>query len=515
MTTSITSASVNVKDFGATGDGVTLDRAAIQSAIDALNAIYVATGRQQTLAFSDGVFLLDAVNYLRDDGITVDGAMSLLLRDGVHLQGRGTLKLMDSAYGPGAFFRIVASRDATRLSNASISGITIDGNSAHQLASNQCNNIVLECLDNVVVDNVTSLNANGTSIMLRGTVDSWMTNCAVRHSKVQGATNIGIQCAQFDGLRIDGNSVSACANNGIDVYGDVQDVLECHGRNFSVVGNIVNGALVGIFLETVRLGTVTGNVATNCSLFGVTVNRGNGEPNGIVISGNEINAIPTGVRVTGDTGGVSIRANSISDFTDAGIKLGDGAGGGVSYVDVSGNFFRPASNTVPIIAIAGAAASFNTGRDNTVLSAGIAASLLCTNTAIAPYQNHVGGFRVLPFQSGPDLFGQFAQIGILSTLTGSAAAVKLELTGPHDVVIPDNSGGKVMVTCYQATNGAVYLEQPYLKTAGTLVLGPQTVVANGPNPCSIAMAAGNIRITPLAAYTNLAWGLHYVAMPSA
>ena len=171
MTTSITSASVNVnvKDFGAIGDGVTLDRATIQSAIDALNAIYVATGRQQSLEFSDGVFLLDAVTYLRDDGITVFGAMSLLLRDGVHLQGRGTLKLMDSAYGPGAFFRIFASRDVTRLSNASISGITIDGNSAHQLASDQCNNIVLECLDNVVVENVTSLNANGASIMLRPT----------------------------------------------------------------------------------------------------------------------------------------------------------------------------------------------------------------------------------------------------------------------------------------------------------------------------------------------------------
>ena len=510
MTTSITSASVNVKDFGAIGDGVTLDRATIQSAIDALNAIYVATGRQQSLEFSDGVFLLDAVTYLRDDGITVFGAMSLLLRDGVHLQGRGTLKLMDSAYGPGAFFRIFASRDVTRLSNASISGITIDGNSAHQLASDQCNNIVLECLDNVVVENVTSLNANGASIMLRGTVDSWMTNCAVRHCKVQGATNIGIQCAQFDGLRIEGNSVSACANNGIDVYGD-NGSTTCHGINFSVVGNVVNGALVGVFLETVSHGTVSGNVIAHCTMFGATVNRIHGEPGSIIISGNEINAVPAGVRITGDTGGVSIRANSISDFTDAGVKLGDGAGGGVSYVDVSGNFFRPASNTVPIIAIAGAAASFNTGRDNTVLSAGIAASLLCANTAIAPYQNHVGGFRVLPFQSGPDIVGQLAQFGAVSSLAGSAKATALA----YDVAIPDNSGGKLMITGFQAAGAAQYAEQPYVKQAGVLVLGTPAVVAGAAAVYATTGVAGNIRITSLAAGTDLAWGLHYVAMPSA
>lgn len=508
MTTSITSASVNVKDFGATGDGVTLDRAAIQAAIDALNGIYVATGRQQSLDISDGVFLLDSVNYLRDDGVTMFGAMSLLLRDGVHIEGRGTLKVMDSAYGAGAFFRVFASRDVMRLSNASISGITIDGNSAHQLASEQCNNIVLECLDNVVIDNVTSLNANGNGIMLRGTAASYMSNCAVRHCKVHGVTNIGIQCSQFDGLRIDGNSVSACVNNGIDLYGD-DGSITCHGKNFSVVGNVVDGALVGVFLETVSHGTVSGNVVTNCSLFGATVNRIHGEPNSIVISGNDISAIPTGMRVTGDTGGVLIRANSISDFSDAGVKLGDGAGGSVSYVDVSGNFFRPASNTVPIIAIAGAAASFNSGRDNTVLSAGIAAALLCTNTATAPYQNHVGGFRVLPFQSGPDVFGQLAQLGAVSTLTGSAVATALA----YDVAIPDNSGGKVMITGLQTASAAQYVEQPYVKKAGTLVLGTPVAAAGATSVYSIANVAGNIRITPLAAGTDLAWGLHYVAMP--
>ena len=506
MTTLIHAASVNVKDFGATGDGVTIDRSAIQSAIDALNAIYVATGRQQSLDMSDGVFLLDAVNYVRDDGVTVYGAMSLLMRDGVHIHGHGTLKMMDSAYGAGAFFRIFASRDVMRLSNASIKDITIDGNSQHQLASGQCNNIVLESQDNVVIDNVTSLNANGNSIMLRGTTDSYMTNCTVRHCKVNTATGIGIQCSQFNGLRIDGNTVSACGNNGIDVYGE-NGTTECHGRNFSMTGNIVDGALIGLFLETVSHGTVTGNVATNC-LIGATVNRINGEPNSIIISSNEISASPTGMRVTGDTGGVAIRGNSINDFSSGGVKLGDGAAGGVSYVDVSGNCFKPANNTTPIIAIAGAAASFNTGRDNTVLSLGIAASSLYKNTASASYQNSVGGFRVLPFQSGPDVFGQLGQFAALSTLTGSAAATALA----QDVVIPDHSGGTLMITGFHAS-GSQYIEQPYLKTAGALVLGTPTTVGSGTASCTIAVVAGNIRLSPLAAGTSLAWGLHYVSMP--
>ncbi|WP_181038813.1 NosD domain-containing protein [Arthrobacter sp. Y81] len=368
---------LNVKapPYNAKGDGVAVDRAAIQSAINDANASYAATGQRQSVFIPSGVYLLDSINYVKDDATTF-GATSLKLLDGVELSGTGTLKVKNNAYGAGAFYRAISSRNGG-ASNAGVSGITIDGNKANQVGSSQCSNIMIEALANITVDNVKSVNANGNGIMVRGTRTTAATNLRITRNTVTNCTCVGIQCSQFDGLVIADNYVANTADNCIDIYGENGTILS-NARNWSITGNTVRNGLVGIFPETSRDGIVSANTVSGCTI-GVSINRINGQPIGVVISGNVIVACPTGVSVSGDTGGIQVRGNFIRDFTATGVQLGGGSGN-ISYVTVEGNDFQPNGATTYLINVAGSLAAFLRARNNSTTATNRAYDLMNTAT---------------------------------------------------------------------------------------------------------------------------------------
>lgn len=505
MTTKIsgrmTSTSVySVSDFGAKGDGVADDTAAIQAAIDA-----VSTSGGGSVLVPPGVFLLGALPYYTDAG-PVYGAHSIKMKDNVHLRGLGpgsVLKVKNGAYGGGAFYRAISSRDGTMLSNARISDLTVDGNKSNQIASVQCSNIVLECLSDVAVERVRSINSNGNGIMVRGTTTTFGTNLAVRDCVVNNCSAIGIQSSQFFNLTITGNRVSATTDNGIDVYGE-DGTTVVHASEFLITNNVVHQSSVGVFCETVGNGVVQGNTVNTC-LIGYVVNRINGQPIGISFTGNRSNGCNYDYRVTGDTGGIKIHGNSGNGASAACVQLGAG-GGNCSYVEVTGNTFTPASGTVPIISTTGAnQVSFCTGKLNTVISATITQPYLYMAGATISVVNTFDSFKVLPNQIGRDLYGYDAEMKKLTLLNASVD----NTSGPVDIPIDDHTGGQIIVTADKAGVGTSTWVVPFIKKT-TLVLGTsQKAILTADPITSLTVVSNNARLTLGGASTYVKYAVQY------
>lgn len=289
---------------------------------------------------------------------SASGVYGIMLRDGVTLVGPGRgvpcLRLKDSAFGAGAYGRLITSLDGTRLTNAGLRDLDVDGNVSGQnfdaAGNNQVNGILLEAASNVHVERCSIHDTNGTGSMVRGTVANPCSTISQRDNVIDNIGNIGLQCSQFDQLVMSGNIINGCLNNGIDIYGDAgASSPPSQGTRFAIVSNTIHDTLGGIFPETVLTGTINGNVVTG-STYGVTCNRIYSPPGAINISGNTFSECDYGVRVTGDQGQLcAISDNLIILPNAAGIRLG--GGGNVSKVVVTGNTALGTNSTVPWLQI--------------------------------------------------------------------------------------------------------------------------------------------------------------------
>lgn len=335
----------DVRAFGAKADGVTDDAPAIQRAIDA-----VAQGGGGVVTLSPGTYLL---RYRpSDDG---DGGSALTLRSGVTIEGtdrdRCILRLADAQLGPGSYARIIASKG--EIAKATLRNFSIDGNRAGQgqFRDEFGGAAVLlgwkgRCVD-IVVENLKVANAVGQGIMLQGTIGNLSRNLRIANNLVERTSFIGIQCSQFDGVEITGNTINACYDNAIDVYGDdtAGHSTIATSHRATITDNIIRGCSIGVFLETVADCVAARNTIADCRTAGVRINRIHGEPRNLTVERNQISGTPIGVAMGGDTGGVVIRGNTIRGFAKAGIEFSYN----VSQVTATGNQFVPADAKTPII----------------------------------------------------------------------------------------------------------------------------------------------------------------------
>ena len=294
--------SVNVKAFGALGDGVTDDRVALQRAIDA------------AVSAGGGQVYLPAGQYRLTGKIT--------LGDGVDLAGIGSASALKPDF-PKPLNRVIDNDWENGNRNISLRNFKLD-----RSGGNVVHGILLNGVENLLIDGI---EISGTPSMLSGCISVSgvgpkirlvSTNVRIVNCLLADTENFGMHFGYVDGGVMSNNTAR---NAGREVFG-VEPDPGVWATNVVISGNSIVGT-------TKINGTATG-------LIIVTVTSG-GSVNGVTVSGNVMrqpsvsDTLNPGIAVLGATA-VSISGNTIHEMDGPGISIGD-AGNPTTGVLVSGN----------------------------------------------------------------------------------------------------------------------------------------------------------------------------------
>jgi hypothetical protein len=231
-----TALAVNVKVFGATGDGTTDDRAAIQSAIDSI---------------SSGVVIFPAGDYLIGNngsgvGLTLKPNVSLISFESASvylLAGANSIKLLNYVNPNSSTLVsnfVISGINLSSNSKTGCTGINIDGNttsarcsyiqiSEMQLNGTFSNGIYLKYCANTYLSNL-FVSLPSVGVTLDNCADSDLVNV-----KVQNGSSYGFQIIGGAGAFDEGTRLSNCSTNGqgYGLYINGADWGICTGCSFT------------------------------------------------------------------------------------------------------------------------------------------------------------------------------------------------------------------------------------------------------------------------------------------
>jgi hypothetical protein len=214
--------SVSVKDFGAVGDGVTDDTAAIQAALNAAN--------NKTLLFNEGTYLVS--KGVSDYVLEVPNSISI-----VGTEAQVTIKLSTAT---GTAYMLGRS---TASSHFSMEGIILDGNST-VLTGINCNGVHLPEASIVKSKNNVYLNLKDQGSALGG--------------KGIYANNSTLYISE---INVENDTFSNITRNAVQTYNGTQiTIKDCYGTGFLTSFTDINGQILGV------------NVRTKCTIKNNVVN---------------------------------------------------------------------------------------------------------------------------------------------------------------------------------------------------------------------------------------------------
>jgi len=395
--------SLNVRDYGAVGDGVTDDTTAIQRALDAKTA----TGC--TVFVPDGVYLIQTITVKSNTTLTGSAAAvfksSSFYRPLISIKGNDISLSNLTVEGDNKAncgISIVGPSADINLNSVSVQNISQPTNSAHSLYYYAPVGIHIEgdnthvLLDGVTIRNVWALNTSGPAWphkVARGilisnfsyqgiTKDVTIQNSLIDKVGpkddgdgivVQNFTqdvvlkilnNTFNHChkraikIQSPGVTISGNKINNpfSGNNPYDTYAgspsdyDMFSAISVYANNVSVTNNEVYG--IGSYLYAIDLKnnaniTIRGNKISNgigsnigySDLIRVTTNSNTMTGSNITIKNNIMDRGREGIYFTAPVTGVVIENNTIKNTNEHGIYLSGYNGRYCSNVDVLGNTF--------------------------------------------------------------------------------------------------------------------------------------------------------------------------------
>ncbi|MFK7692167.1 glycosyl hydrolase family 28-related protein [Paenibacillus sp. HJGM_3] len=278
---------LNVKWFGAKGDGVTDDMAAIQRTIDAASAR------------GGGTVFLPQGTYI----VSPSGQNRIMLRSNVDILGEGggtVIKVKDNA---GDYGMVFGASSATPVRDVRMSHLRIDQNPANNLTCNIDSSrtdsyywqfaVALYNYENIVIDHVTFDPACGNNTITLNNVTSRnavITNCRFRFVRALGDPDYDNSAIYLNGRS---HTVANCL-----IYAEpsqkARGAIETHGGTSVISDNISDGYYTGINLQASEASgvhsdmTVTNNTISNANQgiqFGPQLQYG---IQNVVISNNTI-----------------------------------------------------------------------------------------------------------------------------------------------------------------------------------------------------------------------------------
>ncbi len=349
---------VSVKTYGAKGDGLTDDTAAIQAAIE------VVAGTGGTLLVPDGTYMINAIlnNY---QGLQLRSNMTFRMSSGA------VLKAIPNG---SANYSILL---LPRVSNVNIIGGTLEGDrSTHTGTGGESGmGIFVASSQNVYIEGVTAKECWGDGFYVggsAGTTNITLCNVVADHNRRQGlsvvyADGVVVKNSTFKntqgtlpeaGIDIEPNAGETVANMQIlgctftnNSGGGIQNGLALGDRGIAFAKNVLidGNVMVGNGFNAANGQTGGGGVEiSNTSGHRVTNNVMRDNKNwGLRMRDEADNNTVTGNTITGTQGdgiyldptitGYTITGNSVTGSTRYGIYLGSGSQGTLSGNTLSGN----------------------------------------------------------------------------------------------------------------------------------------------------------------------------------
>jgi parallel beta-helix repeat protein len=324
---------VSVKDFGAVGDGVTDDTAAIQAAVESL-----ATG--STLYFPDGTYLVSSA-------VLLSG--SAQNKTGLTFSGNSAVIQLAAAISNQNVAEIVSG------TNYKVCGLTFKGNKGTvttpgtDSSYRYFNGLYVGAVAGKTLTNVAISGCRFTNCAYDGLM---LGSGPVQPGNIlPGVDNVTILGCQFDlnevGLSGGAYRKVTISDNAFidnDIYGVLADstcgdvsisgntiktgttlgatnagIFVYAASQIAIIGNSVEGGKVGVLISTGASDfTISGNTVSNCATSGIVVTNSTRG----VISGNAVaSAAQYGIAIQSSSSQVSINANSVRSCGFDGIYL--------------------------------------------------------------------------------------------------------------------------------------------------------------------------------------------------
>jgi len=283
---------VNVKNYGAVGDGVANDTAAIQAAINAVSS----AGR--TIYFPSGTYLVTPATLKDWEGTPLgEGQMTcaFIMKSNMSLWGDigATIKLADNCSTTTVPKRLALFFTNEPISNVSFYGLTMDMNGLNNRISpsapssfNRFNQAMIHVtgtisgvaarIDNCRIENCQFLNTAGTSCVVMAQSNSvgvtlgknWsITNCLFKNNGIDTDDHSSV-FAWAEDVVCEGNTFTADTMfpNGISGNSGSFVGYEVHGANQRFVNNFISNYWQGMWVAS-NLTAAANNIIVSNNTF--------------------------------------------------------------------------------------------------------------------------------------------------------------------------------------------------------------------------------------------------------